>query len=192
MRNTRVLFRCLLLLAFLPLFAVSPARGNNCPVFSWPNSADTIKVTYGKCPLAPATATITTPGYPNDHSQWEIVALNPFNPASCPAAIVPMPAWISFEPSSGLSTPALSIKMTIDPTKGGGSVTLDVYEQCGSLFRPGYTGRRFSRGVDRPRLVRSKRNPIHTRRPKWYFRVRLRYLDRDHGYSPCKPGQHEP
>src|SRR5437660_2762713 len=127
MRNTRVLFRCLLLLAFLPLLAASPARGNNCPVFSWPNQRDTIKVTYGNCPLAPATATITARGSTGDTSQWEIVALNPFNPASCPAAIVPMPAWISFEPSSGPSAGAVSIKMTIDPTKGGGSVTLGMF-----------------------------------------------------------------
>ncbi len=112
----------------LLLFAPTPARGNNCPVFSWPNSADIIKVTYGKCPLVPATATITANGGPFDHAQWEIVALYPFNPGACPAKIVPMPAWISFEPSSGSSTGAVSIKMTIDPTKGGGSVTLGFFE----------------------------------------------------------------
>lgn len=127
--NKQLALRALILLPFIfLLFSPSPAHANTCPVFSQPNGLGdaAIKVTYGKCSLVPATATVTTGGTAGVF--WEIDALYPFNPGSCPADIVPMPAWISFEPISGPESNSTTFKMTIDPTKGGGTVTLAFFQ----------------------------------------------------------------
>lgn len=125
----------LTLILFL-VFAAFPAQGATCPVFSEPGWAPSctsqngcgvapaeVKVTYGNCPLAPSTATlITASGFPSYLGTWEIVALG-YNGVSC--APIPMPDWISFTPASGPEfRDVKTIKMTIDPTKGGGTAIL--------------------------------------------------------------------
>ena len=62
---------------------------------------------------------------------------------TCPIPVKPMPAWISFTPVSapGINAP-LNIKMTIDPTKGGGSVLLGWFRSDETTCVPGasFTG----------------------------------------------------
>jgi YD repeat-containing protein len=114
------------------LFTAPLAKASG-PVFSQPNftppdaGAAQINVTYGNSPLVPAVATITwLGGAPPYTGQWEIVALDlSAQNLSCPTPFVPMPSWISFTPVSaeGINSP-LQFQMTIDPTKGGGTVLL--------------------------------------------------------------------
>jgi hypothetical protein len=118
------------------VFAAFPAQGATCPVFSEPGWGPTctwqnnygvapaeVKVTFGKCPLIPTTATLV---YPAGRylGTAEIFALY-YNGATCTP--IPMPDWISFTPVSGpvYSTPAGTVQMTIDPTKGGGTIILE-------------------------------------------------------------------
>jgi YD repeat-containing protein len=124
------LFALVLLLMATPS---ASAQGSG-PVFSQPNymgiccaSNAQINVTYGNSALVPATATFT-PAYAGSgqitSGFWEIVAIDTTGGFSCPGHIKPMPAWISFRPSSGPLGTFQNIKMTIDPTKGGGTVLL--------------------------------------------------------------------
>ena len=72
------------------LFAPTPAHGATCPTFTQPNSIS-LQVTYGRCALTPVTVTIV-PGCSAADWAWEITAIDGNG------NVVPMPAWISFDP----------------------------------------------------------------------------------------------
>jgi RHS repeat-associated protein len=104
-------------------------QGATCPVFAQPGgpNTDKITITYGSCPKTPVTITFTNNFSGGTSIPWEMTALDPLSAHNGTCNALPLPAWISITPDSGPST-GWTVKVTIDPTKGGGTLVLGFWQ----------------------------------------------------------------